>query len=93
MNKFNAGTIADTQHIQHNTVHPACELSPNKHQMAFLFLDGEAWQRCRGTEEGGGQEWEWKWTAEGPYLAKRITSLRLASRLLSVDKNSLFTGM
>lgn len=31
----------------------------------------------------------WKSTAEGPYLAKRITSLRLASRLLSGDKNSL----
>lgn len=62
--------------------------------MAFLFLDGEAWLRCWGTEEGGGvagwgQEWVWKSTAEGPYLAKRITSLRLASRLLSGDKNSL----
>lgn len=32
---------------------------PNKHQMAFLFLDGEACQHCRGTGEGG-QEWEWK---------------------------------
>lgn len=37
--------------MQHNTVHPACETVPNKHQMAFLFLDGEAWQRCLGTVE------------------------------------------
>lgn len=38
---------------------------------------------------GGGGLWVWKSTAEGPYLAKRITSVRLASRLLSGDKNSL----
>lgn len=89
--------IADTHtrmHIQHNTLHPAClRTVPNKHQMAFLFLDGEACQRCRGTGEGG-REWEWKsarW--RGPHLAKRITSLRLASTSPFSTPQVTFTGI
>lgn len=98
MNKSNAGMIADT-HTYNTTEFILPANCPKQTPDGFSVpgrgglaaLPGDRRGGREGEREGGWWQ-EWESTAEGPYLAKRITSLCLASRLLSVDKNSLSPG-
>lgn len=87
-------TFMQTSLLTHTyTFHPACELSQTNTR--WLFCSWTGWPVSTaegGTEEGAGGSGSGSRPAGGPHLAKRITSLCLASHPLSAHRESLSLG-